>query len=153
MMCLAAAGLSAHAGDDDSQLVVNMAGGGDPQTFAVTDIRNIQFSDNGFTVMVSDGTVTPFSYSAVRTITFGGNTNGIGAEVAADAETQLYFRSGQLGAGGWKPGRTARATVCDTGGRTVLRVEKWDGTPISTGGMAPGVYVFSVDNQTIKFVK
>lgn len=58
-----------------------------------------------------------------------------------------------LGADGLQGGQAARVRVCDLSGRVIIAKENWDGTPISTSALTKGVYLFSVNKKTIKFMK
>ena len=64
-----------------------------------------------------------------------------------------YYRNNQLGVDGWQAGNTAKATIYNVGVMMVTSIDNWDGTPISTSNLANGVYIFKVNNNTIKFVK
>ena len=100
---------------DDTQLIVNLTTSASPETFTLTDIGKITFSESGLTVYTADGITVPYAYGEVR--------------------------------------NTARAAVYSISGTAVMSIDKWDGTPIPTDGLAGGVYIFNVDNNTIKFTK
>lgn len=150
-MCLTSLALTATA--DDTQMVVNLATNSTPATFTLTDIGKITFGESGLTVFTTDGTTTPYTYEEVRNIKFTDEPTGIGATTVGEEGMKAYYRNGFLGVDGWKGGDKATAAVYGVSGTTVLRVDDWDGTPIPTDGLAGGVYIFNVDNNTIKFTK
>lgn len=150
-MCLTALAMSATA--DDTQLIVNLTTSTSPETFTLTDIGKITFSESGLTVYTADGITVPYAYGEVRNMKFSDIPTGIGSVTADDNGLKAYYRNGRLGVDGWKAGTTARAAVYSISGTAVMSIDKWDGTPIPTDGLAGGVYIFNVDNNTIKFTK
>lgn len=154
MTCLAASALSARA-DGGAELLVSMAGGKPQAAFDLAGVSKITFGDGAFTVSKADGTqAEEFVYGEVISIRFGGVQTGIGGAAVGGSDVRLRFRDGQIVADGWTDGKTASYAVYDAEGRTVLRGMNWNGTPVDVGGLAGGVYLFSVDNAiTIKFAK
>ena len=150
-MCLAVLTLAAKA--DDVKLVVNFANGSSQQEFALSDIGKLAFDESGFSVVEANGTVSPFTYVQVSSIKFANFSSGIGAIEATTGGMKPYYRNNQLGVDGWQAGNTAKATIYNVGVMMVTSIDNWDGTPISTSNLANGVYIFKVNNNTIKFVK
>lgn len=150
-MCLALLVLAVKA--DDIKLVVNLANGASQQEFVVSDIGKLAFDENSFSIIAKDGTVSPFNFEQVRSIKFADITTGIGTIDATTNGLKPYYRNGYLGIDGWQGGEKAQATVYNVSGMTVVRMNNWDGTPIPTDNLASGVYIFNVNNNTIKFVK
>lgn len=150
-MCLMVLALTTKA--DDMTLVVNFVNGSSQQEFAVSDIGKLSFDESGFSIIGASGSVSPFTYAQVSSIKFNLTATGIGAVETTENGLKPYYRNGLLGVDGWQAGEKARATVYSVGGMTVVSVDNWDGTPISTGSLADGVYIFKVNNNTIKFVK
>lgn len=150
-MCLTALAMSATA--DDTQLTVNLATNASPQTFTLTDIGKITFSESGMTIYTANGTATPYAYGEVKNIKFTDGTTGIGTVKVDGNDMKAYYRNGLLGVDGWTAGNKARAAVYNISGMAVLSIDNWDGSPIPTDGLADGIYIFNVDNNTIKFTK
>lgn len=150
-VCLAVLTLAAKA--DDVKLVVNFANGSSQQEFALSDIGKLAFDESGFSIFEANGTVSPFTYVQVSSIKFAYISSGIGAIEATNNGMKPYYRNNQLGVDGWQAGNTAKATIYNVGGMMVTSIDNWDGTPISTSNLANGVYIFKVNNNTIKFVK
>lgn len=150
-MCLAVLTLAAKA--DDVKLVVNFANGSSQQEFALSDIGKLAFDESGFSIFEANGTVSPFTYAQVSSIKFAYISTGIGAIEATTGGMKPYYRNNQLGVDGWQAGNTAKATIYNVGGMMVTSIDNWDGTPISTSNLANGIYIFKVNNNTIKFVK
>lgn len=150
-MCLMMLALVAKA--DDVTLVVSFTNGSSQQKFALSDIGKLAFDENGFSIIGTDGTASPFIYDQVRSIKFKEITTGIGTVDAGVSGQKPYYRNGELGVDGWKSGEKAYAAVYSADGMMVVSVDHWDGTPLSTNSLAEGVYIFKVNNHTIKFVK
>lgn len=150
-MCLMVLALEAKA--DDAVLVVNFTNGSSHQEFALSDIGKLTFDESSFYIIGTDGAASPFVYGQVGSIKFKGISTGIGAVSTTEGGLKPYYRNGQLGVDGWKAGEKAYAAVYSVDGMTVVSVDHWDGTPFSTGSLAEGVYIFKVNNHTIKFVK
>lgn len=150
-VCLAGLALAAKA--DDVKLVVNFANDSPQQEFALSDIGKLTFDGSGFSVFEANGTASPFTYAQVKSIKFANVTSGIGNIEATTDGLKPYYRNNQLGVDGWQAGDTAKAVIYNVGGMMVASIDNWDGTPISTTNLADGVYIFKVNNNTIKFVK
>lgn len=151
-LALAYGGLTANA---QTSLVVNPASQTSPsKSYLLTDIAKITFGSHEMEISGTSGTKETFSYGDIMSIKFDYEATSIdGAPVAESSSLVPYYRGGMLGAEGLQGGQTARVRVCDLSGRLVLAKENWDGTPISTSALAKGVYLFSVNKNTIKFMK
>ncbi len=152
MVCLAAGGLSARADNGSAKFAVCLKDG-TSKVFNLADIEKVTFGDDSFTVIATGVAPETLVYGDVRNIKFGEGPVGIGGVAGEKEPLRLFFRDGRIGAVGWPDGKTAPASVCDTGGRLVLLLESWDGSPVDVGGLSAGVYLFKVGNQTIKFMK
>ena len=150
-MCLCLLGIPLSA--DNTEMIVSMADGSAGQTFALSDIGKITFGDSGFTVFTSDGGAAPFVFDAVRNIRFSELAAGIGTADADGNAARPYYRDGCLGIDGMAAGSRAKAAIYGMDGTTVAVIDNWDGTPIPTAGLTAGVYIFNVNNNSIKFVK
>lgn len=150
-VCLAGLALAAKA--DDVKLVVNFANDSPQQEFALSDIGKLTFEDSGFSIFEANGAVSPFTYAQVSSIKFAYISTGIGSIEATNNGMKPFYRNNQLGVDGWQAGNTAKATIYNVGGMMVASIDNWDGAPISTTNLADGVYIFKVNNNTIKFVK
>lgn len=124
------------------------------KAFGIKDVAVIKFGEAGFTVENVDGSSAPFTFLQVGQIKFDDKTTGVtNATRNADALLKLHYSNGMLGVDGLSDGRTVNAVVCDMNGRMVMRIENWNGSPVSTNLLAGGVYTFTVNNTTIKFTK
>lgn len=149
-LCLAALALPSPA--DEESLVVYMADGSGQQAFALEDMGKLLFDGDVFTVNTGGGTST-FKYDAVRSIKFTGLSTGIGTVTDDGSQARLYYAGGCVGVNGWTQGRKARAAVYSIDGTAVITVDNYDGSPINVGALSRGIYIFSVDNNNIKFAK
>ncbi len=152
-LALAYGGLSADA--QTTSLVVNPASQtSQSKSYLLTDIAKITFGDHGMEISGTSGTKETFSFDDIMSIKFDYETTSIEGVPAADASSLVpYYRGGMLGAEGLPGGQAARVRICDLSGRVIMAKENWDGTPISTSSLTKGVYLFSVNKKTIKFMK
>lgn len=123
--------------------------------FSLDDIRRIDFSDTGFTVNEISGTTLAAAFTDVRKIVFTGLSTGLGdaAVVNKVSKLTLYCRGGKLTAEGLANGERAFAAVYDVGGRAVMSLKNWSGEPIDISGLSRGMYIFKVNNNSIKFTR
>ena len=151
-LALAYGGLTADA---QTSLVVNPASqSSESKTYLLSDIAKITFGDHGMEINGTSGTKETISLSDIMSLKFISEGTGInGLTTTEDSSLVPYYRGGMLGADGLQGGRPARIRVCDLSGRVIIAKENWDGTPISTSSLTKGVYLFSVNKKTIKFMK
>ena len=132
--------LASMAGDGN--IIVYMSDNSAASTFALTDAVNT----------VEDG-VSAFEYADVRSIKFTDFASGVDAVAGDGAQLRAYYHDGYIYADGWQQGHAARAAVYGLDGTVRITVDDWDGTPIATDCLDRGIYVFSVENSNIKFIK
>jgi len=93
---------------------------------------------------------TVFNLADVKGLVFGTTATAIGQLVGTKGQLNIAYWQGILSAQGINGANTALYTVS---GQRVMSINAWDGSAISTEGLANGVYVLKVNNQTFKFVK
>lgn len=150
-MCLAMLALASMAGDGN--IIVYMSDNSAASTFALTDVSSIRFDSNGFAVNTVEDGVSEFEYADVRSIKFTDFDSGVDALAGDGAQLRAYYHDGYIYADGWQQGHAARAAVYGLDGTVRITVDDWDGTPIATDCLDRGIYVFSVENSNIKFIK
>lgn len=143
------------AADAQTSLVVYPASqASESKSYLLTDIAKITFGSHEMEISGTSGTKETFSFGDIMSIKFNLEATSIeGIPVTGDSSLVPYYRGGMLGAEGLQNGQTARIKVCDLSGRVVIAKDNWDGTPVSTGSLTKGVYLFSVNKKTIKFMK
>lgn len=151
-LALAYGGLTADA---QTSLVVNPASQtSESKSYLLTDIAKITFGSHEMEISGTSGTKETFSFSDIMSIKFDYEATSIdGIPVTEESSLVPYYNSGMLGVNGLQSGQTARVRVCDLSGRVIMAKENWDGTPISTSALTKGIYLFSVNKKTIKFMK
>lgn len=151
---LAIAGSRVTAGAQVKLVITPWDSGSPASEVRLGDVSKITFADDDFTVSLFEGTASTFAFRNVKTIRFEDVASGIDAPgTDGQADGTLYYRDGFLRARSVDGSRMADAAVYDLSGRMVMAEPHWDGTPISTAGLQKGVYVFKVNNRTIKFTK
>lgn len=135
-------------------LVVKTTDGSTPKKISLDDIRKITFEGDDMKVWRNDDAQTSvFSMPDVQNITFGdGNASGIADATVGKEALRPVYSDGVLAASGLA-GRTADVAVYDVSGRKLFSAADWDGAPISVAALPKGIYIFKVNNQTIKFTK
>lgn len=154
LLLLAVAGSWITSAAQTKLLIIPLDGTSPETEVTLGDVRNIKFAANDFTLDLSGVQAKTFAFADVKSIKFKYVETGIdAADTSGAGLSGLYFRDGWLGAESVKDGQTSTAAVYDVSGRAVIPERNWDGSPISVTGLPDGVYVFKVDNQTIKFAK
>ena len=133
----------------DSQLVVSGTTG--VQKFNLGSVGSLKFAD-GNLLVYANGAEQPavFAIADLTNIKFGEDETTSIAAVKKDGKASLRYADGQLSMAG---ANAANAALYSVSGQCVLSVSGWDGSPISTSSLQSGMYIFKVDNQTIKFIK
>lgn len=123
-----------------------------PRTVALADIAKITFNDESLVIHGAEDKITSFAFSEVRSIKFANLSTGISNPCSDGADgTVLYFRGGYVGADNWTAGMSGTAIICDVSGRVILTLRRWNGQPVSVAGLDKGIYIFKVNNKSIKF--
>ncbi len=133
----------------DSQLVVN--GASSTQKFGLGSVRSLKFADGNLLVYSADAEQpATFAIADLVSLKFGDDESTSINAVSKGAKGTLRYANGQLSMAGINASNAALYTVS---GQCVLSLGNWDGSPISTASLQSGMYIFKVDNQTIKFIK
>lgn len=138
----------------DSEVVVESAGDGTPTLKApLTVDTKISFSateiliDNG-------GNIQSAPYSDLSKVRFQTSASGIAPvqdEAAGYALLQNPVES-LLHIAGYA-GHPVPLAVTAMNGHTVYRTSAWQGEAIGVESLNPGLYLVTIDNKTIKFIK
>lgn len=73
------------------------------------------------------------------------------SQPAVNEQPGLYYRDGYVGA--FSPATKASAAIYDINGSLMLSLSEWNGDPISVTTLGRGVYIFEVNDKTIKFTR
>lgn len=116
-------------------------------------VVKLSFEGDDIVIYTSEGQTGSFALTDVMSIKFDDLTSGIGnAETGKEGFT-LYCRDGFIGADCWPDGAEAFAAVYDISGREVVSLGKWTGQPVSVANLSRGIYIFKVNDSTIKFTR
>lgn len=143
------------AAQDDKDLVVETKAG-TSQTFNISGIQRLDFSNQGVTVVSKDKDGTTFAFDDIKKITFVSAANGISQIKTEGATGQTIFISNDgnsLTVKGWNPAQYADVSVFSVGGARVLEAKGWNGQTVNISALPSGVYVVRVGNKTGKFRK
>lgn len=152
-MCLLFVGGSLNVNADES-IAVYTYGSDDPlQKTALADIVKLTIDDNAIVIHTTDKKTSGFDISEVRSIKFDGLVTGIEKQTASLGEISLWYRDGYVGVDGWTGSTKGDVALYDIGGRKVISYKgDYDGAPIRVASLDKGVYIFKVNNNTMKFI-
>lgn len=135
-----------HAADN-----LTVYNGTSPTKLSLSSIKGLTFAGGQLMVYTTETEApTVFNLADVKGLVFGTTATAIGQLVGTKGQLNIAYRQGILSAQGINGANTALYTVS---GQRVMSINAWDGSAISTEGLANGVYVLKVNNQTFKFVK
>lgn len=112
-------------------------------------------SDDGLGLLgLRSAPIKTFSFADVSMLVF--KTKDGGAEtIAADGARVRLLQNPVaerlLFAG--TPAEPSAATVTSLAGQTVAHFDGWNGEPLDVAQLAPGIYIFNFNRQSIKFIK
>lgn len=142
-------------------LVVTPQKTGEPtQKIDLTVGTKMTFSEKTFEIVSTQGeNLRTFSFSDVRHLTFEDGTAGGGNDTT---DNRMYVRAGQLQLAYNPVGDILRVNGHD-GSRTTVQIfnvtgkkiysSAWQGEDLYVGNLTSGLYVITIQSQTIKFIK
>lgn len=117
-------------------------------SFSLSSIQKLTFADGNLQVVTADETASvPLTLGTLLTFT---TSTGINQAVAKGQAGKLRYDGHQITLEGTA---NADAMLFNAAGQCLRRVARWNGSPISTEGLPSGLYIFKVNNQSVKFVK
>lgn len=155
LSALALAGMVSAASAQTSLVLHPKQGGAEVKAFVLDGIRTLTFGDDGLTVNLTDGQAYAAAYDDLSTLTFSGMEGTAIETVTAEyaANLDLFLTDGRLGVNNLPANVATEAALYDAAGRAVLMRRQWNGEPIAIGHLPKGVYIFKVNNQTLKFTR
>lgn len=117
----------------------------------LTTASKVTFPVEGLTVTGAEGKVIP--YAQVAKIRFK-TESGIPGIMAP--QNTLAIRENPVGDTLRLTGTLdapADVTITSVSGQTAMRLAKWNGADIDVSALHPGIYLITVNNQTLKFIK
>lgn len=135
-----------------AMLVVTQHDGTSTET-ELAKVGKLTFSESQLSVYdVATPQTQTYGLANVRTITFKNVATGIyNTTQMAAGDFRLAYANESLAAVGLAS--AAHARLYTANGVKAMDIKSWDGTPISVHTLPAGVYIFKVNNKTIKFVK
>lgn len=120
--------------------------------FNLSTVKSLTFTDGNLSVATLDGkSATSFPLSNKLVLKFSDVSTGIATLPTGRGDnTKLVYQNGYLSMDGIT---RAQAMLFNTAGQCVRKIVNWDGSAVGTDNLPTGVYIFKVNQQTIKFVK
>lgn len=154
LSALALTGMVSAASAQTSLVLHPKQDGAEVKAFVLDGIRTLTFGDDGLTVNLKDGQTYVAAFDNLATLTFLDETTAIETVTAESAANlDLFLTDGRLGVKNLPANVATEAALYDAAGRAVLMRRQWNGEPIAIGHLPKGVYIFKVNNQTIKFTR
>lgn len=116
-----------------------------------TDTK-ITFGNSGVSIANDGSDAVVFNWANVQTISFG---TGSGVKML-QAKSCLGLRQNPVYATLEVTGHNGKATdlcVTSMSGAKMMNVTRWNGEAVDVSAMPAGVYVLSINNNNIKFIK
>lgn len=133
-------------------MVVEPKSGGEVSKLQLSEVRKIEFGDNQLGVVARDGGEgLSMPLSDIKVIKFESVASSVSGLPQSSSGLRLTYDGTSLSALGIDG--TARAVLYGIGGIVVRSYRHWDGQPICTAELPEGVYIFKVNDKSIKFVK
>lgn len=144
---LSAGALTASA---ETAILVEAPDGG-VTSVPVTTATKVTFPTDGVTIAGAESKVFPYVQVSKIRFQMESGITGIQAQRATLALREnpvddVLRISGSLDA-------PARVTITSVSGQTALRLDEWNGADIDVSALHPGLYLITVNNQTLKFIK
>lgn len=118
-------------------------------------IDKITFSETGFSVVLTDNATEAYGYGEVEKITFS-DINSV-AEIGRGDNLNLLITPNPVDdiirIKGYNSTEPAQLTIYSLNGAQIVRIENWAGEPIDASQFPAGIYILSINNTTIKFIK
>ena len=154
LLTLALAGTATSASAQASLVLNPKQGSSEKKEFLLDGIRTLTFGDDGLTVNLKDGQTYAAAFDNLATLTFRDESTAIETVTAESAANlDLFLTDGRLGVNNLPANVATEAALYDAAGRAVLMRRQWNGEPIAIGHLPKGVYIFKVNNQTLKFTR
>lgn len=151
---LAATSVSASAQTGQLSVVAKDAEGQSVAEAPVGMESKLIFSEKGVEVMNGDALQAVFDYGDIHSIAF--SYDGLsGVESAAAASSLRLLQNPVPDFLEFKdyPADPATLTITDVRGAVRYTAQDWNGEAVNVSALAPGFYLVTVDNTTLKFIK
>lgn len=113
---------------------------------------HISFGETGIDIINEGESPVSFQYLNISSISFG---QGSGVN-AIQAGTSLRLASNPVGdilrIYGFES-KTAPLSISSLNGTSMLSIRQWKGEDINVSHLNPGIYLLTINNNTIKFIK
>lgn len=151
-LAVAFAAFSCLKASAQTYVVVEPTGGGEASRLLLSDVERVEFAGGQIDFVArSGGEGLAMPVSGVKVIKFESKPTSVEDAVSVTGGFSLVYDGRSLSAHGLADGSHAALYRAD--GSQIASYPAWDGSAISTGALPKGIYIFKVENKSIKFVK
>ena len=148
-----AMGLALSAGcfaQDD--LTINLASG--KKTYKIDDIKSIAFGGNNLKVFKQGSGSDAYQLGEIGKVSFDAATGVDGLKVA-DGKLSISVKAGSnlIEISGYDGKTRYGVAVYSLAGEKLLGYDSWKGEAVDISALPAGIYVFKINNNTLKFRK
>ena len=132
---------------------VNLASG--TKEYKVDEIKSFTFDGNSLKVNKQDGSAADsYQMAEIKDITFD-MTSGIEDMKIAGGKLTLSVAPGSdlININGYDSKERYTVAVYNLAGEKVMGIDSWKGTAVDVSALPKGVYVFKINNTTLKIRK
>lgn len=134
-------------------LTVNQGSNGASVNHEITPELEIKFMESQFSV-VNGASASEYKYADVESITIAQSSGLSETTVAGSAYTLATNPvADMLRINGFTGSEGVRLSLASLSGATVVSLPNWQGQEIRVADLAPGLYILSIDSQTLKVIK
>lgn len=126
---------------------------GTADSMPLTTGTRISFVATGIDVANPGETTVSIPYSGIQSISFENTDVSAAGPVNADVVRLRHNPVESLLEFTGHDGRPARLSITSTGGARMLSLRAWKGEAVDVSSLTPGIYLLTIDNKTIKFIK
>lgn len=134
-----------------TQLTLHPANGESPWAISLDEMKKTTFTENGLTFFKSDNSTENVPFDQLQKITFNDVSTAIVSSEADNQSLHLIVKENFLTLKGWKAIPFTRIQISATNGTLLLSINNWNGDPINIQSLQPGIYLFTINNHTLKF--
>lgn len=138
-----------YAQDD---LTVKLTDGN--KVYKIDDLKSITFENNKLNVNKQNNSAEVYTINEVAEVVFT-MTDGVNNLKLGNGKLQLSVNAGSdvIRVSGCETGKSYSVGVYDLQGKKILAIDNWNGDDVNVGSLPHGVYVFKINETTLKFRK
>ncbi len=128
--------------------------GGQEYNYNLSDKPRMDFSTDGISISATGQVQRTESYGNVTRIDFHeGLVSAIHTVRTDDVNLSVNTDGNSLIVAGWTAGQPTELQVYSLEGKRVKRIAGWDGQAVAVNDLSSGVYIITIRNTSLKFIK